>query len=264
MHLLIYGPGRLGGAIAGAALDEGWTATLIGRPAPGSPARHRPRADVVVEASAGAAVADEPRPRAGGRQSPVHHRGQRLGRETAPVRSMLLEREAAAVVAPNLALGAALFLRLAEQAAGMYARAGFEPSIVEWHRRGKADRPSGTARHIARRITAADPRWAGPDEHDDDRPALEVVGIRAGAAPGTHLVTFDGPGESVELRLTARDRTAYADGALAAARWLVDAPRAPGLHPFDAVVDDLLDGLAASPTAFTPDRTAPTAEEHAR
>ena len=46
----------------------------------------------------------------------------------------------------------------------MYARAGFEPSIVEWHRRGKADRPSGTARHIARRITAADPRWAGPDE----------------------------------------------------------------------------------------------------
>jgi dihydrodipicolinate reductase len=53
-------------------------------------------------------------------------------------------------------------------------------------------------------------------------------------------VTFDGPGESVELRLTARDRTAYADGALAAARWLVREQRAPGLHPFDAVVDDLL------------------------
>jgi 4-hydroxy-tetrahydrodipicolinate reductase len=67
-----------------------------------------------------------------------------------------------------------------------------------------------------------------------------VVGVRAGAAPGTHLVTFDGAGESVELRLTARDRTAYANGALAAARWLVAAPRAPGLHPFDAVVDDLL------------------------
>ena len=41
-------------------------------------------------------------------------------------------------------------------------------------------------------------------------------------------MTFDGPGESVELRLTARDRTAYADGALAAARWLAatTAPRA--------------------------------------
>jgi dihydrodipicolinate reductase len=59
-------------------------------------------------------------------------------------------------------------------------------------------------------------------------------------------VTFDGPGESVELRLSARDRTAYADGALAAARWLMAADREPGLHPFDAVVDDL---LAAPPVA---------------
>ena len=71
---------------------------------------------------------------------------------------------AAAVVAPNLSLGAALFLRLAETAAGWYARAGaFEPSIVEWHRRGKADRPSGTARALARRIAAVDPRWAVPE-----------------------------------------------------------------------------------------------------
>jgi len=52
-------------------------------------------------------------------------------------------------------------------------------------------------------------------------------------------------GESVELRLAARDRSAYADGALAAARWLVVTPRGPGLHPFDAIVDDLL-----TPAAF--------------
>ena len=245
MHLLIYGPGRLGCAIAHAAADEDWTSTLIGRPDPGPRRASAPHADVVVEASAGVAVADNLAHalEAGNRRFVIA--ASAWDAEAASIRSMLLERGAAAVVAPNLALGAALFLRLAEQAAVMYARAGFEPSIVEWHRRGKADRPSGTARHIARRITAVDPRWAGPDEHDDDRPALEVVGIRAGAAPGTHLVTFDGPGESVELRLTARDRTAYADGALAAARWLVEETRGPGLHPFDAVVDDL---LAASPT----------------
>jgi 4-hydroxy-tetrahydrodipicolinate reductase len=246
MHLLIYGPGRLGCAIAHAAAAEGWTSTLIGRPGPGSERVTAPRVDVVVDASAGVSVdaniahALE----AGNRRFVIA--ASAWDRETAPIRSMLLEGDAAAVVAPNLALGAALFLRLAEQAAAMYARAGFEPSVVEWHRRGKADRPSGTARHIARRIAAADPRWAGLDEADDDRPVLEVAGIRAGAAPGTHLVTFDGPGESVELRLTARDRTAYADGALAAARWLVGEARAPGFHPFDAVVDDL---LAAPPTA---------------
>jgi 4-hydroxy-tetrahydrodipicolinate reductase len=249
MHLLIYGPGRLGGAIERAAADEGWAATLVGRPDPGSGRATAPLADVVVEASAGGAVAANLAHALGAGNRRFIIAASAWDADTARVRSLLLEHGAAAVVAPNLALGAALFLRLAEQAAEMYSRvAGFEPSIVEWHRRGKADRPSGTARHIARRITAADPRWTGPDEHDDDRPALEVVGIRAGVTPGTHLVTFDGPGESVELRLTARDRTAYADGALAAARWLVAEARAPGLHAFDAIVDDLL----ATPVAPVP------------
>jgi dihydrodipicolinate reductase len=55
-----------------------------------------------------------------------------------------------------------------------------------------------------------------------------------------HLVGFDAAGETVELRLTARDRTAYATGILAAADWLRAAPRTPGIHPFDPVVDDLL------------------------
>ncbi len=252
MHLLIYGPGRLGGAIAIAAADAGWTPTLVGRPAADRARSGAPLADVVVEASAGAAVAGNlvDALAAGNRRFVLA--ASAWDADLPRVRALLLEHHAAAVVAPNLALGAALFLRLAEQAAAMYARAGgFEPSIVEWHRRGKADRPSGTARHIARRITAADPRWAGPDEQDDPRPTLEVVGIRAGVAPGTHLVTFDGPGESVELRLTARDRTAYADGALAAARWLAREERGPGLHPFDAVVDDLL--------AATPARAAASA-----
>ncbi len=117
----------------------------------------------------------------------------------------------------------------------------FDPSIVEWHRRGKADRPSGTARAIARRIVAADPRWVLPGPAAEPRPVIEMAGIRAGATPGSHLVTFDGAGESVELRITARDRSAYADGALAAARWLAACSRAsPGVHPFDAVIDDLL------------------------
>jgi dihydrodipicolinate reductase len=55
-----------------------------------------------------------------------------------------------------------------------------------------------------------------------------------------HLVGFDAAGETVELRLTARDRTAYATGILAAADWLTSAPRAAGIHPIDPVVDALL------------------------
>jgi len=253
MQLLIYGPGRLGAAIARAAADDGWVPSLVGRPAPGSIRPAALHADVVIEASSGPAVADNLAHAlaAGNRRFVLA--ASAWDADVAVVRRMLLEHDAAAVVAPNLALGAALFLRLVEHAAASYARAGFEPSVVEWHRRGKADRPSGTARTIARRITAVDPRWAGPDATGDPRPALEVVGIRAGSAPGTHLVTFDGPGESVELRLTARDRQAYADGAMAAARWLAREDRGPGLHPFDAVVDDL---LAAPPVRATAMATA--------
>jgi hypothetical protein len=55
-----------------------------------------------------------------------------------------------------------------------------------------------------------------------------------------HLVGFDAPGESLEMRLTARDRSAYAAGALTAAEWLLAAPRAPGLHSFDEVVDSIV------------------------
>ena len=255
MHLLLYGPGRLGGAIATSASDAGWRCDVVGRPLADGRRIPAPAADVVIDASIGPAVAAnvEHALASGNRSFLLATTG--WDADVPRVRAMLLEHGAAAVLATNLSLGAALFLRLAETAAGWYARAGaFEPSIVEWHRRGKADRPSGTARAIARRIVAVDPRWAGPDTEvghgagrpDDGRPALEISGIRAGAAPGTHLVTFDGPGESVELRLTARDRTAYADGALAAARWLAREPRAAGLHPFDAVVDDL---LAATPIA---------------
>ena len=55
-----------------------------------------------------------------------------------------------------------------------------------------------------------------------------------------HLVGFDAAGETVELRLTARDRSAYAAGILAAADWLTGRPRPAGLHPFDPIVDELL------------------------
>jgi dihydrodipicolinate reductase len=57
-----------------------------------------------------------------------------------------------------------------------------------------------------------------------------------------HLVGFDAPGETVELRLTARDRSAYASGILLAGDWLAATTRLPGLHPFDPIVDELLAG----------------------
>ena len=58
---------------------------------------------------------------------------------------------------------------------------------------------------------------------------------------------FDAPGETLEIKLTSRDRSAYAAGILASADWLLREPRAPGIHDFDPVVVDELIASAAKP-----------------
>jgi dihydrodipicolinate reductase len=55
-----------------------------------------------------------------------------------------------------------------------------------------------------------------------------------------HVVGFDAPGESIELRIQARDRSAYVAGALLAAdRLLADPDRSPGVTDFDSLLHQL-------------------------
>lgn len=247
MDTIILGDGAMGRAIAAALGGRGEPAArLFGRPARG---RHDPadlgRADVVFEASRGAAVAPNVAAAlaAGNRRFVIATTGWETDR--ARVEALLGEDGAAAVAAPNFSLGVALFLRLVETATTLFGSLDdFDPYLVEWHRRTKADRPSGTAKELSRRILAAHPaktRTADPGRDGPPAPdELEVSVVRAGASPGMHLVGFDAPGETIELRHTARDRSAYAAGALAAADWLLRESRAPGLHPFDPVVNELI------------------------
>ncbi len=234
-HITILGDGHLGWAVAAAAAERGQRTPILGSP-PGR--RHDPasfdRTDVVVDATIGSAVAPNIAAAldAGVRRFVIATTGWTDDRDG--VDSALRAHGAAAVASSNFSLGVALFARLIETATELFgAVPGFDPYLVEWHRRGKADRPSGTALDLGRRMVGRHPAIAAVED-------LEIASIRAGAAPGMHLVGFDAPGETVELRLTARDRSAYATGILATADWLVQAPRAPGIHPFDPVVDELL------------------------
>jgi 4-hydroxy-tetrahydrodipicolinate reductase len=231
MSTIILGNGPLGQAIAAALEARDEPPAIRGRPPAG---RHGPAelagADVIVEASRARAVLTniEDGLAAGCRRFVVATTGWDAVRPA--VADRLLDAGAWAVVAPNLAPGAALFLRLVGEAAELAAAlGGYEPAVVEWHRRAKADRPSGTARELVRRISPHLPI-------DVD----EVAVVRSGAMPGHHTVAFDAPGETVELRLTARDRSAYAAGALAAIDWLRATRPGPGIHPFDRVVDSLV------------------------
>ena len=79
------------------------------------------------------------------------------------------------------------------------------------------------------------------------------MSLRAGASPGMHVVGFDAPGESIELRITARDRSAYVAGALLAADWLrEDRPHPVGIYPFESVVRAFLAADQAGASGVTP------------
>jgi 4-hydroxy-tetrahydrodipicolinate reductase len=253
METIILGDGGLGRAIAAALGERGMPPRrLLGRPAAGQHRVDTVRgADVVFEASRGEAVASnvETALAAGCRRLVIGTTGWASDRPR--VEAMLRDAGAAAIAASNLSIGAALFGRLIEAATALFGPVdAFDPYLVEWHRSTKADRPSGTALDLAARIIAAHPRKARTADASREGPAardeLEVAVVRAGASPGMHLVGFDAAGETVELRITARDRSAYAAGALAAADWLCRERRTAGLHAFDQVVDDLL-ALPAAP-----------------
>ena len=265
MNIAILGDGRLGseiGAVLGAALRD---PADDARPAGLGPARTLPSSraiDLVFDASIGSAVRDniEVALAAGVRRFVVATTAWSDARPT--VERALVRSGASAVAAPNFSVGVTLFFRLVDAATRLYGPIeAFDPYVLEWHHAAKADRPSGTAKEIVRRIVAAHPRKRGARASDAgeagraDRELLEVAVLRAGAAPGMHLVGFDAPGETLELRLTARDRSAYAAGAVAAADWLLARPRSAGIHAFDEVVDDL---LAAPPSGEPSNPFQPT------
>jgi 4-hydroxy-tetrahydrodipicolinate reductase len=123
----------------------------------------------------------------------------------------LAERHGIGVVAaPNFAIGVTLFIALAERAAELMApNPAFGAWIHELHHAAKRDAPSGTALAIDRALKARGYAHR-----------VDVASTRAGSIPGTHTLGFDAPAETITLTHTARDRTAFARGALEAARWI--------------------------------------------
>jgi 4-hydroxy-tetrahydrodipicolinate reductase len=67
--------------------------------------------------------------------------------------------------------------------------------------------------------------------------SFPITSVRTGSVPGTHEVIFDAPFEQVRLVHEARDRSVFAVGALAAARWLAAENRV-GVF----TLDDILGG----------------------
>ena len=232
LHIGLFGRGRLGAAITAEA--GGAIAWTVDRgESPSSPV------DVAIDASVAEAVeAHLAWALETGTNLVIGATGWSLPDLEARVGGRI-----GVLTASNFSLTVALMARLSTVMARFAALdPSRDPYVVEHHHRLKADAPSGTAKTLAAAVLAGCPRkteWTlgTPEPHQ-----LHVGVVRAGAEFGTHTVGLDAPAEVLKLTHTARSRAPFAQGALAAARWLHGRK---GVFTMDDLAADLLDPLFA-------------------
>ncbi len=137
----------------------------------------------------------------------------------------------ALMAAPNMSVGVNVMLRLLDTAARALAE-GYDIEIVEAHHRHKVDAPSGTALQMGEVLAAA----LGRDlkqcavygregvTGERDPSTIGFATVRGGDIVGDHTVMFCGTGERIEIAHKSSSRATYAQGALRAARFLIDKP----------------------------------------
>lgn len=125
----------------------------------------------------------------------------------------------------NFSIGVNIFFALNRYLAGIMNRfPEYKPLLTEIHHIHKLDHPSGTAITLAEEMTAAVDRLGGWAEPDGTAPVaeglLEVDHVREGEVPGTHIVKWESPADSITLTHEAKGREGFALGAVLAAEWL--------------------------------------------
>ncbi len=126
----------------------------------------------------------------------------------------------------NLSLGIALLCEMAKKAAAVFPDADIE--IVETHHNHKADAPSGTALMLADAIDQVRqqaPRVFGRHGMQPRQPGeIGIHAVRRGEIVGIHEVLISTPTQTISLKHEAYSRALFAEGALAAARFLLTQP----------------------------------------
>lgn len=134
----------------------------------------------------------------------------------------------------NMSLGMNLMFALSEKVAGILR--SYDTEILEKHHKMKKDAPSGSAISLGKAIAkgrnipfeenAVFSRFGMIGERKKDSIGFQVV--RGGSIVGEHTVSFIGDKEIFELHHGALSRTVFAEGAVAAAHWLVK--QKPGFY----------------------------------
>lgn len=127
----------------------------------------------------------------------------------------------------NMSLGINVLIDLAKKATTVLED-NFDIEIVEAHHNRKLDAPSGTALYIADAVNEAckENKEYVYDRHSvrkkREKREIGIHAIRGGTIVGEHTVIFAGNDEIIELKHTALSRDVFAEGAVAAAKFMAD------------------------------------------
>ena len=212
MRLLLVGYGRMGTLVERMAPDYGFEVVGyldIFNNIAGQGVASQPDADVAIDFSTASSVVENlPLLAARGVNLVIGTTGWQA--HESEMRQVAAEAGIGVVAASNYSLGANLFQSLVEHAAALFAKhPAYGAWVYEIHHAAKQDAPSGTA--LTLKLAMERAGYARP---------IDMASSRAGSVPGTHTVGFDGPFETVTLTHSNRDRAAFAQGALEAARWV--------------------------------------------
>ena len=133
------------------------------------------------------------------------------------------EKNGALLFASNFSVGVNIFFELNKKfAALMNNRPEYNISIEEIHHTQKKDAPSGTAITLAEGILKNNhnkEKWVlGETENNEE---LSITSKRIDPAPGTHIISYDSPIDSIEIKHTAHNRIGFASGAVIAAEYIL-------------------------------------------
>lgn len=130
------------------------------------------------------------------------------------------ENNSAFIYASNFSLGVNLFFELNKQLAQMMKNfPEYKVGIEEIHHTQKLDAPSGTAITLAEQIleTSEKKAWKLDAVAEDELP---ITAKRIENVPGTHIISYNSPVDTIKIEHIAHSRDGFALGAIVAAEWL--------------------------------------------
>ena len=127
--------------------------------------------------------------------------------------------------ASNFSIGVNLFFEMNKKLAEiMEAHPSYKLEMTEIHHTQKLDKPSGTAVTLAEGIMEHNNNYKNWRLAEKNEPENEneffIHALREENVPGTHIINYSSPIDSIQMQHIAHTRDGFALGAILAAEWI--------------------------------------------